>query len=132
MKQIKEELKVYKNLCKKGDEKYIKCQEDRLIETIKDVVNSKEGEYYEYHKTCEKLYKNIMTTKQEEHLQHIKDEFCKRMDKKYRIGQNEHGGDIWLKTGIIDMAIEEIDDLQVYLITLKDQIKDLELGSIKE
>ena len=27
-----------------------------MKQIIKDVVNSKEGEYYEYHKTCETLY----------------------------------------------------------------------------
>jgi len=30
-----------------------------MKQIIKDVVNSKEGEYYEYHKTCETLYKNM-------------------------------------------------------------------------
>ena len=73
-----------------------------------------------------------MTTEQEKHLQHIKDEFCRRIDKKYRTGQKEHEGDLWLKKGIIDMALEEIDDLQAYLTTLKDQLKDSDLGSIKE
>jgi len=41
IKELKEELKVYKNLCKKGEEKYIKCQEDRIIEMFKEIKKNK-------------------------------------------------------------------------------------------
>jgi len=73
-----------------------------------------------------------MTPQQEQHLQFIKDEFCQRYDKKYRAGQQEHGGDLWKKKGIIDFAIEEALDQVGYLLTLKEQLKDLDIGEIKE
>lgn len=73
-----------------------------------------------------------MTKLQEQHLQKIKDDFCKLSDKKYRAGQKEHGGDLFKKKGIIDFAIDEAIDQVIYLLTLKDQIKDKDLGEIKE
>lgn len=63
-----------------------------------------------------------MTTQQEQHLANIKEDFLREVDKKYRAGQKEHGGDLWLKKDLIDKALEEIIDLYVYMITLKDQI----------
>jgi len=53
-------------------------------------------------------------------------------DTKYRKGQKEHGGDLWKKKHIIDMAIEEAIDQVGYLITLREQIKDLDVGEIEE
>ena len=44
MNKIKEELRVYKNLCKKGEGKYIKCQEDRVIETFKESLAQQKEE----------------------------------------------------------------------------------------
>lgn len=41
---------------------------------------------------------------------------------KYLKGQREHGGELWRKRGIIDMAIEEAVDQIVYLLTLRDQL----------
>lgn len=67
-----------------------------------------------------------MTQEQEQHLQSIKDWFTTEVDKKYRAGQKEHGGDLWLKSGIIDMAIEEVLDMAVYLTTLKSQIAQIQ------
>lgn len=64
-----------------------------------------------------------MTPEQEKHLQEIKDNFVKEVDKKYRAGQKEHGGDLWDKP-MIDNALEEVLDLYVYLRTLKKQIDD--------
>ncbi len=64
-----------------------------------------------------------MTKKQEEHLARIKKEFIENVDSKYRIGQIDHGGNLWRKKGMLDMAIEEVIDLYVYLITLKEQQK---------
>lgn len=65
-----------------------------------------------------------MTEEQEKHLQFIKDEFCEAVDKKYRAGQAEHGGDLWLKRGILDMALEECIDFWVYIRTLKQQLDE--------
>lgn len=62
-----------------------------------------------------------MTPKQEEHLARIKAKFLEDVDKKYRAGQLEHGGNLWQKRGMLDNALEEIVDLYVYLITLKEQ-----------
>ncbi len=64
-----------------------------------------------------------MTPEQEAHLQEIKDFVCAQIDRKYRAGQKEHGGDLWLKAGIIDMAIEEAVDSLVYLPTLRKQME---------
>lgn len=64
-----------------------------------------------------------METEQELHLQRIKDQFLKDVDAKYRKGQAEHGGNLWLKPGMLDMALDEIVDLYVYMVTLKEQIE---------
>src|SRR3990167_4934944 len=62
-----------------------------------------------------------MTPEQEKHLQKIKDQFNELVDSKYRKGQEAHGGDLWAKSGLLDMAIEEAIDQVTYLITLKDK-----------
>jgi hypothetical protein len=64
-----------------------------------------------------------MTPEQEEHLKWVEEFFTERVEPKYRQGQLEHGGDLWKKDGLIDMAIEEAIDLMVYLPTLKEQLK---------
>jgi len=76
-----------------------------------------------------------MTPQQEQHLQKIKEEFCRLYDVKYRAGQKEHGGNLWDKANKIDLAIEEALDLVGYLLTLKQQIKehkDFDKNKIKE
>lgn len=73
-------------------------------------------------KTLKKLYRSIVNKQHEEHLQQIKDDFTKLVDIKYRSGQKEHGGNLWEKEGLIDMAIDEAIDQVVYLITLKNQL----------
>lgn len=65
-----------------------------------------------------------MTPEQEKHLQFLKDEFCKQLDEKYRKGQEEHGGDIWLKSGMLKNMTEEILDQWVYAKTLEFQMKE--------
>lgn len=72
---------------------------------------------------AQKLKTSAMTPDQEKHLQRIKDKFLAEVDKKYRNGQREHGGNLWLKPGMLDMALEEVIDLAVYLYTLKEQQK---------
>lgn len=64
-----------------------------------------------------------MTKSQEKHLERIKKNFLKAVDLKYRTGQIEHGGNLWLKPKMLDMALEEVIDLYVYLVTLKEQQK---------
>lgn len=65
-----------------------------------------------------------ITPKREAHLQSIKDNFAEDVDKKYRAGQIEHGGDLWLKPGMLDMALDEIVDLYVYMRTFKQQLDE--------
>jgi len=62
-----------------------------------------------------------MELRSEEHLEWLKDEAQKRIDSKYRTGQEEHGGYLPEKDGILDEAINEAIDLVVYLLTLKKQ-----------
>ena len=49
------------------------------------------------------------------------------IDEKYIKGQKEHGGRLWTKPGLIDMAIDEAVDQVIYLLTLKDQIENPEI-----
>lgn len=51
-------------------------------------------------------------------------EFAKLCTQKYNKGQAEHGGKLWTKKGLIDMAIDEAIDQVVYLLTLKAQIEE--------
>jgi hypothetical protein len=75
-----------------------------------------------------------MTPEQENHLGEIKETFCSLVDAKYRKGQEEHGGNLWKKKGLIDMAIEEAIDQVAYLLSLKRQIEGqgIELGESEE
>lgn len=54
--------------------------------------------------------------------------------RKYANGRGEHGGDLWAKPGMLTHAIEEVTDLSVYLLTLRDQCShiaaDLRSGGI--
>jgi len=65
-----------------------------------------------------------VTFEQKQHLAALQREVVQRLGQKYRRGQKEHGGNLWKKPGIIDMAIEEAIDLIVYLLTLKAQLSD--------
>lgn len=62
-----------------------------------------------------------MTKDQESHLHTIKQETLERIDKKYRAGQKGHGGNLWQKNNVLEMAIDEAIDQVVYLLTLKKQ-----------
>lgn len=61
-----------------------------------------------------------MTPEQERHLEFILQEVTKRLDKKYRIGQAKHGGNLFDKTPkeLVEEAIMEALDQFVYLMTL--------------
>lgn len=67
-----------------------------------------------------------MSTSDEHHLQSILASFEKEASDKYHKGMAEHGGHLWLKTGLIDQAIEETIDLVMYLYTLREQIKQVQ------
>lgn len=63
-----------------------------------------------------------MTAAHEAHLARLKAEFIADLDAKYRAGQDEHGGNLWEKRGMLAHAIEEAIDQVVYLYTLRDQL----------
>lgn len=65
-----------------------------------------------------------MTEEHEAHLADIKAEFTADLDAKYRAGQEEHGGNIWEKRGMLTHAIEEAIDQVVYLYTLRRQLRE--------
>jgi hypothetical protein len=71
-----------------------------------------------------KVYLRAMSPKQESHLEFIKKRFAELVDPKYRMGQHEHGGDLWRMGNekLLDCAIEEAIDQVVYLLTLKVQL----------
>jgi hypothetical protein len=69
--------------------------------------------------------KVALTSEQSAHLDAIKDRFIAEVDAKYRKGVQEHGGNLWLKSALLDEALDEVVDLYVYLITLKSQIAKL-------
>jgi len=63
-----------------------------------------------------------MTPEREAHLKSIQDTFCEQVKEKYLRGQSLHGGNLYEKEGMLDMALEEVLDLYVYLITLKQNV----------
>lgn len=65
----------------------------------------------------------LMTAEHEAHLQRLKEQFTKDLDAKYRAGQEEHGGELWEKRGMLAHAIEEAIDQVVYLYTLREQLE---------
>lgn len=62
-----------------------------------------------------------MDAAHEAHLQRILTQFNADTRAKYQAGQEEHGGELWEKPGMLEHAIEEAIDLVVYLYTLKEQ-----------
>ena len=65
-----------------------------------------------------------MEEQHQAHLDSIIVDFSELVTKKYTAGQKEHGGNLWQKEGLIDMAIDEAIDQVVYLLTLKDQLAE--------
>lgn len=57
------------------------------------------------------------------HMESIVEAFSELARAKYRAGQKEHGGQLWNKHGLLDMAIDEAIDQVVYLVTLKQQLE---------
>lgn len=62
-----------------------------------------------------------MTDAHEAHLARIKAKLTADIDAKYRAGQEEHGGEIWMKPGMLEHAYAEVLDLAVYILTLMEQ-----------
>ena len=63
-----------------------------------------------------------MTLAQEAHLTNIQQTIGVEIDRKYRIGQAEHGGDLWERVPLIEDLIEESIDQVTYALTLKSQL----------
>lgn len=57
-----------------------------------------------------------MNIEQEDHLLEIKQGFIELVDKKYRNGQKEHGGNLWDRDVVKDAECEAID-LVTYILT---------------
>ena len=51
-------------------------------------------------------------------------DFRIKAEKKYVSGQNEHGGNLWEKPGLLEMMEEEVIDQWFYLQALKQQRKE--------
>ena len=66
----------------------------------------------------------FLTKEQLSHLTGIKEDFCSAVDLKYRAGAAEHGGDLLGKSPeeLVEMALEEVLDLVVYVLTLRDRM----------
>lgn len=69
-----------------------------------------------------------MTPQQKAHVTKLQSEATDRIGTKYTKGAQEHGGNIWDLTPsrLINEAIDEAIDQVVYLLTLRDQIVELE------
>ncbi len=65
-----------------------------------------------------------MTPMREKHLERVKERASQLIDKKYRAGQSEHGGNLWRKK-MLPNLIEETLDMMVYALTLEEQIEEV-------
>ena len=72
-----------------------------------------------------------MNKEHDQHLLKILATFTRLAIDKYKKGVSEHGGNLWKKKGLIDMAIDEAIDQVIYLITLKQQIDNKTLYKVK-
>ena len=63
-----------------------------------------------------------MTSEKKEHLKQCVRRVSRLQIDKYVKGQKEHGGKMWLKTGMLQAALEEVADLANYLPTVELQI----------
>jgi predicted component of type VI protein secretion system len=71
-----------------------------------------------------------MTKNHEKHLEQIKQAVAVRLDGKYRRGQKEHGGSLWMRPmeDLLEDAIDEAIDQLTYLITARARLNDLRNG----
>lgn len=72
-----------------------------------------------------------MTNEQERHLGRIIMRFWKLVDAKYRVGQQEHGGNLFdlPEITLLDSAIDEAIDQVVYLLTLREKVTGEDYGA---
>lgn len=62
-----------------------------------------------------------MNTEHEAHVTRILTRFNADLRAKYEVGQQEHGGELWRKQGMLEQAYAEAIDLVVYLATALEQ-----------
>ena len=55
------------------------------------------------------------------HLERVITRFSADLRAKYQAGQEEHGGEMWLKSGMLEHAYAEALDLVCYLATALEQ-----------
>jgi len=67
---------------------------------------------------------NAPTKSDLEHISHIQTEFDALIEQKYLAGIQEHGGHLWEKP-LDTEALNEAIDQVVYLVTLRDQIREV-------
>lgn len=65
-----------------------------------------------------------MTVHRENHLNRIINWFSDLVRPKYLRGQQEHGGNLWIKPGMLRNIKEEVTDLAVYVQTLEEQLEE--------
>jgi len=63
-----------------------------------------------------------MTLERENHLNGVIRSVSGQIDRKYRAGQEEHGGDLWERVPLVDDMIDESIDQVTYALTLKTQL----------
>ena len=68
-----------------------------------------------------------ISNQQREHALAIADRFGQMIVEKYKRGQEVNGGNLWEKTDLIDKALEEVTDLAIYLLTLRQQLVEFDI-----
>jgi hypothetical protein len=63
-----------------------------------------------------------MTGEHGAHCDEVLSAFTRDARAKYARGQAEHGGELWRKTGLLEHAKQEIQDLVTYAYTLQQQL----------
>ena len=72
------------------------------------------------------MTQHVMSPEHELHLQAVLETFTKDFSAKYRKGQQEHGGSLWLRPCWSD-AMQEVVDLVAYVYTHR-----IQLGAIAD
>ena len=65
-----------------------------------------------------------MTPEQEQHLARLKSRLTTLLDAKYRLGQREHGGNLWRKKILPEVLAETVDFVS-YVLTLEEQVEEI-------
>lgn len=77
---------------------------------------------------CAEPSPDAMSEDNERHLEDVQDGIVADLDRKYRAGQVEHGGKIWLKPAMMKHLRDEIVDLVVYQDVTRQQLEGMLTG----